>query len=542
MRPSDSDESQNPNIIARSVAKIAVSVRTKLLFAFLGITSLLVGLSLFGLSALQQANARTEVMLHNQERIAYFNDILGYVQELSTVALALSIDKEFLNGEAQGGWFGTLGSTIISRTQFLQREIAVGVRIFGQPGMPDAENIQDYRGRIAELVPAAAEMYRLRNAGDWDQAAEIGRTTFFDAVRYLQRDAYTTVQGIEAKMRDSARFSAQAFLTSRKNILGAGLVAVGVALLLGYSISSALLWPIGRVRQALGRLAEGVFETRVSVPNRDELGELASHVNDTSAKLGELYEEVETQKRQLADWNAELEDKVQSQVDEIERTNRLRRFLPAQVAEMIVSAPNGADMLRTRRTEITVLFADLRGFTAFSNAATPDQVVAALNTFHGICGPLIEESGGTLERFLGDGLMVLFGAPVPMDNPAQRAVDLAARFRATVPDALSQFQAGSEALGLGVGIGIATGSATLGQIGFEGRLDYSAIGPAPNLASRLCDHAAAGQILISHATAWQVESDMTPAGPFDLKGVGTNIAAFELNLVPGTAPAQDNSH
>jgi class 3 adenylate cyclase/HAMP domain-containing protein len=342
-------------------------------------------------------------------------------------------------------------------------------------------------------------------------------------------------------MRESARFTFQSFLKSRQNIFAASLIAVGVALTLGYSISASLLWPIGRVRQALRRLAEGGFETRISVPNRDELGELATHVNETSAKLGELYEEVELQKKQLAGWNAELEEKVQSQVKEINRTNRLRRFLPKQVAEMIVSAPDGTDMLRTRRAEITVLFADLRGFTAFSNAATPDQVVAVLNTFHGICGPLIEESGGTLERFLGDGLMVLFGAPVPMDNSAQRAVDLAAQLRATVPKALSKYQAGSQAFGLGVGIGVGTGSATLGQIGFEGRLDYSAIGPAPNLAARLCDEAKDGQVLISHATAWQVKSDVEPAGPFDLKGVGTNIAAFELSSVPEDESAHDKT-
>ena len=541
MKRGNDSGSRTPNIVTRSVAGIAVSVRTKLLFAFLGITCLLVGLALFGLSELQQANARTEALIHDKERVAYFNDILGTLQELNGLALALSIDKEFIDSEDNSGWFGNLGYNILSLTQSLQREINLGVRKFGQTGMPDAERIQDYRDRAAKLLPVAFEIQRLRDVGDWQQAAQIGRTTLFDAVRILQGHSYTVVQRIEAEMRGRARFTNQAYLKSRQNIFVAGLVAVGIALLLGYSISASLLWPIRRVRQALGRLADGVFETRVSVPNRDELGELAAHVNDTSAKLGELYEEVETQKAQLADWNAALEDKVQSQVREIERTNRLRRFLPAQVAEMIVDAPDGADVLRTRRAEVTVLFADIRGFTAFSNAATPDQVVGALNAFHGTCGPLIEASGGTLERFLGDGLMVLFGAPVPMDDPAQQAVDLATKLCATVPEALSRFKAGTEGHFLGVGIGIATGAATMGQIGFEGRLDYSAIGPAPNLAARLCDHAADGQILISHATAWQVERHMKPAGPFDLKGVGQNIPAFQLiddsETEPGRAPS-----
>ena len=279
---------------------------------------------------------------------------------------------------------------------------------------------------------------------------------------------------------------------------------------------------------ALGKLSKGGFDERISVPNRDELGELAHHVNQTSEKLGNLYEQVESQKSQLSEWNAALEMRVAEQVEEIERTNRLKRFLPAQVATMIVGASDEEDVLRTRRAEITVLFADLRGFTAFATAATPDQVIEVLNTLHGTCGPLVEARGGTVERFLGDGLMVLFGAPVPLENAAQRAVDLAQDMQSRVREAMAPFKAGADGRSLGLGIGIATGAATMGQIGFEGRRDYSAIGPAPNLAARLCEIAKDGQILISHATAWQVEGEMVPAGPFDLKGIGSDIAAFEL--------------
>ena len=243
-----------------------------------------------------------------------------------------------------------------------------------------------------------------------------------------------------------------------------------------------------------------------------------------SRQLGTLYDEVEAQKTQLEGWNVELEDKVAAQVTEIERTNRLRRFLPGQVAELITGSETEA--LATRRGEVTVLFADLRGFTGFANQAPPQQVVAALNAFHAACGPLIEARGGTLERFLGDGVMVLFGAPLPVEDPAGRAVALAQDMKVAVREAMAPFRKGDKPLGLGIGIG--TGAATLDQIGFEGRMDYSAIGPAPNLAARLCDTAVDGQILISHATAWQVDLDMKPAGPFDLTGIGPEVAAFEL--------------
>lgn len=152
-------------------------------------------------------------------------------------------------------------------------------------------------------------------------------------------------------------------------------------------------------------------------------------------------------------------------------------------------------------------------------------MIGALNSFHGACGPLIDAHGGTLERFLGDGLMVLFGAPLPMEDAAERAVALAQEMQIAVQQAMSPLA--KDGYRLGFGVGIATGPATVGQIGFEGRRDYSAIGPAPNLAARLCDHAKDAQILISHATVWQIETPTKQAGTFDLKGIGDEIAAFE---------------
>ncbi|WP_299984839.1 adenylate/guanylate cyclase domain-containing protein [uncultured Ruegeria sp.] len=329
-------------------------------------------------------------------------------------------------------------------------------------------------------------------------------------------------------MQANAEENTAIFEDAKRLVLGVSGFATALGLMLGFAISTSITGPLDRIRLALGKLAVGSFNSRVSISNRDELGELAENVNRTSENLGELYDAVENQKSELAGLNSALEDKVKMQVEEIERTNRLRRFLPAQVAEMIVSAPDELDVLRTQRAEITVLFVDLRGFTAFANAATPAQVVEALNAFHSACGPLIDTSGGTLERFLGDGLMVLFGAPVAMKNPAQKAATLALELRTAVREAMVPFRAGSDELHLGVGIGIGTGAATLGQIGFEGRRDYSAIGPAPNLASRLCEQAVENQILVSHATAWQIEYELQPAGPFDLKGIGDKISAFEL--------------
>ena len=523
MKEAQKTKDRGPNFLARAVARIALSVRSKLLISFLGITCLLVGLALFGLNALQQANERTEAMIRDQERIALFNDIHGAVAEIMAISLSLDVPPTGSTGE--GAWFGALGWAIVDRPKQLQILVGQSVRKFGAPGMKDEQAIKTIRTKLDEIAPFTHDANRLRKEGDIEGSAAVGRDEIFNRLRVLQRDTYTHVQAIEKEMSARARITASAYLTSRQNILAAGIAAVGAALLLGFSLSSSLLWPITRIRSALSQISGGAFETRVDVPNRDELGALAGHVNDTSVRLAALYDEVESQKAQLAGWNTALEGKVAEQLVEIERSNRLRRFLPSQVADLITGAEDETDALRTRRADITVLFADLRGFTTFSNAAAPDQVIGALNAFHAAVGPLIEAHGGTLERFLGDGLMVLFGAPLPMEDAAEQAVALAKDMRPAVQDALAGFDVNGRTLGFG--IGIATGPATLGQIGFEGRFDYSAIGPAPNLAARLCDEAKDGQILLSHSTVWQISAETRPAGSIDLKGVGDDISVFE---------------
>lgn len=211
-------------------------------------------------------------------------------------------------------------------------------------------------------------------------------------------------------------------------------------------------------------------------------------------RIKELYDQVTAQARELALWNATLESRVAEAVQTNERLSRLKRFLAPQLADLIV-AGGATDPLVTHRRDIAVVYLDLRGFTAFSDTTEPERVMQALHEYHEAMGHIIQRFGATLERFTGDGMMVFLNDPVPIPDPAQRAVEMAVAMR----DASRQLGAAWRARGhdIGVGIGVALGPATLGAIGFEERIDYGAIGPVTNLAARLCAEAPAGEILCS---------------------------------------------
>ena len=225
--------------------------------------------------------------------------------------------------------------------------------------------------------------------------------------------------------------------------------------------------------------------------------------------------------------NQQLEQRVTDQVSEIERMGRLRRFLPPQVADLIVTSGT-EKQLESHRREITALFCDLRGFTGFSESSDPEDVMALLREYHAAIGEIINTYGGTLERYAGDGVMVVFNDPIPVDNPALQAVQMALEMRTAIGALTGKWRRlGHE---IGFGIGVAHGFATLGTIGFEGRFDYAAIGTVSNVASRLCDEAKPGQILISPRVLMAVEDAVTvePVGDFTLKGISRPVAAYNV--------------
>jgi len=252
---------------------------------------------------------------------------------------------------------------------------------------------------------------------------------------------------------------------------------------------------------------------------------------------------IERQSAELARWNSELEARVRAQVDELQRVNRLRRFLSPQLVDLIIDSGDER-FLASHRREIVVVFCDLRGFTPFAESSEPEEVMHVLGEYHSALGELIHRFEGTLERFTGDGLMVFFNDPMTCEDAAERAVTMAVAMR----DRVTELAAGWHGRGhdLALGIGIAQGFATLGRIGFEGRFDYAAIGSVTNLAARLCGEALAWQILVAQRVysateglavgesvgALELRGFSRPLRVFDVTGIDESRADRESEVMP----------
>ena len=297
-------------------------------------------------------------------------------------------------------------------------------------------------------------------------------------------------------------------------------------------VISLVMVPIVSKQSVLGFIAVG--SKRMHNFTDDEVRLLSAFSSQLGAALAnaQLFDTVQAQAAQLAEWAKTLERRVEEQLTQLDRLGRLKRFFSPQLAELIVSG-GAEDPLKTHRREITVVFLDLRGFTAFAETAEPEEVMDVLKEYHAEMGKLILQHEGTLERFTGDGMMVFFNDPVPVANPAERAVLMAVTMRDQVRELTAKWRkAGNE---LGFGVGIAQGYATIGAIGFEGRWDYGAIGTVTNLASRLCSEAKPGQILISQRLVGAIEElvETEPAGELSLKGFHRLIAAHNILRMKG---------
>jgi adenylate cyclase len=387
---------------------------------------------------------------------------------------------------------------------------------------------------ISVALPIDGEVHAVAVAESDAARAEAWRQRFPFPLTREYMHGIAILEGRVVDLPDVAN-ATDDFKSGAPNFLASGYRAVTMMPMMrgdrAIGVLSVVRLAIGPLsKEQLAVLRTFAAQAVIAIENTRMVNELRKSTED----LQQSYKLVQSQTDQLREQsdelrtlNQQLEERVADQVAEIERMSRLRRFLPPQVADLIVSSGRESQ-LESHRSEITALFCDLRGFTGFAESADPEDVMVLLREYHAAIGKIIHDYGGTLERFAGDGVMVIFNDPVPVPEPALQAVKMALEMRAAIGALVEKWQRmGHE---LGFGIGISHGYATLGTIGFEGRFDYAAIGTVANVASRLCDEATSGQILISARVQMAVEDAVTvePAGELTLKGIRRPVAVYNV--------------
>ena len=391
---------------------------------------------------------------------------------------------------------------------------------------PFFQKIKDAKVRFAGAGTRVMASYE---AKDFDEAIRL----HFEEERPL---ALETEQLLNELVDDSNRqmMEVQEGFESDRSLLSTlgwtlSGVSLAAALLIGFVLSTAFIRPVRRMEQALARIAMGDFTQRVYVPNRDEFGSLSSNLNQTTQRLGDLYTELQS-------LNQNLQTRVDDQVQELERTTRMKRYLSPQLAESILSGQTDAD-LTSRRQNLTVFFSDIRGFTSMSERMEPEELVDLLNQYLAEMTEIVFRHGGTLDKYIGDALMVFYGNPVPYEDHAERAVRTALEMQERLAELRQLWFVQKEEM-LSMGVGITTGYVTVGNIGSPARIDYTVIGNQVNLASRLADMAKPGQVLVNERTLVAVR-DMVDSSEIDevqLEGVSRPIKVFEINAkeAPGS--------
>src|ERR1700760_1049822 len=325
-------------------------------------------------------------------------------------------------------------------------------------------------------------------------------------------------------------------LTLREVAVGAGFHAVLVAPLVD---QQGVLGAMVVLRRAAGEFPQNLIGLMRTFANQavlamrnarlfSEVDQQGRELASANAVVSEQADKLQEQTEQLKNWNRSLEERVEKQLGEIERIRKLERFLAPQVAQLIASSDGHDALLQSHRREVTVVFCDLRGFTAFTEATEPEEAMNVLREYHAALGELIFRYEGTLDRYAGDGVMILFNAPIQFEDHTKRAVKMACEMRDTIGALTQKWR--NRGHSLGFGMGIALGYATLGQIGFEQRLEYAAIGSVTNLASRLCDEAKADQIVVARRVYGAVEQwvDAKPLDDLVLKGFNHPVLAMEI--------------
>ncbi len=481
------------------VARIRARLETKLLAGFLAIAVLMLGLGVVGLFVIERMENQVDRLERLDRQSQNARDMIYLVTAQSHFrAMALLTGDELWNDKISRAKADFV--TLLDETESLNT------------GVGSDSAFTTLRAAEERFETASARVFSLYQTGDLEEA----QNAHIASEHEISHELEDTLNELIDETTDAMSDQVGRFRTDRRFITVAVGLFSGASLLAALALGAVLSWsvirPVRKINHALGVIADGDFSHRVDVPNRDEFGSLSENVNRASEHLQRLYTE-------LATLNRELEKKVEATVGQLERASLLRRYVSPQIAESILA---GETLLASgsRRAELTVCFADIRGFTALSERVEPEEMVDLLNEFLSSMTEIVFEHGGTLDKYVGDALMVFFGDPVPFDDHAERAVRMAFAMQARLGEMRRQLldQAREP---ISAGVGISTGFVTVGNIGSSSRMDYTVIGNHVNLASRLADLAEAGEILIGERTMAAVR-DLVEAEEVDqveLKGV-----------------------
>jgi len=473
-------DDQIPRLVrpfADRVARARATIHSKLLIGFMIIAALLLAMGVTSILVIGQMNdrAREQIELLDQSDLAR-QAIYAVTSQSHYRAMALITRDGSYNEKVD-----------VAKQGF--REDLSGIEAIGGPGV--AESVALMRSIDERYAAAGQQVLELYEAGDLDGALDLHVSAEHAISHELEDELNRLIDAISGRVEASA-----ASLSSlHRFLLWAVVLFAGLSLLIALGLGAALSWsiirPVRKVDLALARIAGGDFGEHVEVANRDEFGRLAVNLNSTSDQLATMYAD-------LSELNAGLERKVEDQIDQLQRAEQLRRYVAPQVADALLRG--GADVAMTsNRRNLTILFANVRGFTSLSERLEPEELIDGLNEHFTVMTDVVFRHDGTLDKYIGDGILAFFGDPVPFEDHAERAVACALEMRQRLRSLRTRWtlQRDEE---LNVGIGISTGYVTVGNIGSATRTEYTVIGSHVRLASHLAQIAGPDQILISDAT------------------------------------------
>lgn len=514
--PPEQDAERLPPLIRPAVdfiARIRATIHAKLLAGFLIIAVLLVMMGIMSILVIREMNrqARQLILLTEQNDLARQGIYAVTAQShFRAMALITKIDS----------WNDKIETAKADFDTHLD-----GIAALGGPEVKESvDRMQEIDERFAD---AGAEVLALYEGGDFRDALNLHVSAEHEISHELEDELNALIASSEQRIDEASKELAS---LNRFLIIAVGVFS-GVSLLIALGLGAALSWslirPVRRMDQALAKIAGGDFDDRVEVANRDEFGRLTSNLNRTSGHLAKMY-------RDLAELNENLEKTVDEQLTRLRRAEQLRRYLAPQIADAVLNGDTPLSLTSTRRN-LTILFANIRGFTSMSDRLEPEELIDGLNKHFTVMTDVAFHHGGTLDKYVGDGILAFFGDPIPFEDHAERAVVTALEMRQQLRGIRAKWSShGDEELN--VGIGISTGYVTVGNIGSATRTEYTVIGNHVNLASRLAQIAGHDRILVSERTlaAPNVRERVhaTPLNEISIEGFLRAVQVFEIADLP----------